>query len=541
MSRNHNRGKSIQAPKSHGEIQGGSSKPSSGAFRMNVLIAILLFIAIFKILSFIIPSADVLLVLIGSVIVQIIVEIIKFADKSGFKSKIVVILILLVGTLFSLRKSPCTIIISDSGISPIVTSKNEVLVIVSDFIGIDSLSEQTSEDLFITLKRESDEINAKGAGYPVRVEKLKTHVVDDQDNAIQISKCFNASLVIFGDVKEDSVNYYSYTNVPSFEHPERWSDNPFDASYDNNITVDKVYASGDQLNSYIVKGGSGQFITYVMLAQLYYTDDTHHDLAKQYVNLAYDWAIQNPIVPDITLAQLTVLKGIYENDDFLAIQYYTEAIYKISDDARIYTYRASRYYKTNQNDLRLVDLNTALLLFTTSSNRLHALYTDYHIATTFYSRADIYNLIQYENALSDYQSGIDIYKSSNQRSDDFTWMTLEAHRERAGIFNNLGRYNEAISEITMAIDLNDDFSKDFHYTEFTELYVDRAVLHINNHQYEKAKSDLQKAIQMNIDDGFLDEVRGRPYYVRSQLFQIQGNTIQAQLDYAAAIERGYTP
>ena len=128
----------------------------------------------------------------------------------------------------------------------------------------------------------------------------------------------------------------------------------------------------------------------------------------------------------------------------------------------------------------------------------------------YYNRAVIYaNLNKYEEATLGFTKYIEINNNNSY-----------AYNARASTYFSLGKYEEAIKDFTKSIEINPNDS---------ETYNIRGNVYANQEKYDEAIADYTKAIQINPNFSDASNNRGLAYYK-------QGKYEEATTDYTKVIE-----
>ena len=127
------------------------------------------------------------------------------------------------------------------------------------------------------------------------------------------------------------------------------------------------------------------------------------------------------------------------------------------------------------------------------------------------------NLGRYEEAITDFTKAIEIDIKVNTNPT-----YKEAYNNRGNLYNNLGRYEEAVLDFDKVIELNTN-------PTFKEVYNNRGFSYAKLEKYEEAVSDYTKAIE--IDDKYIEA-----YNNRGISFAHLGDNEKAIIDFNMAIE-----
>jgi Tfp pilus assembly protein PilF len=120
----------------------------------------------------------------------------------------------------------------------------------------------------------------------------------------------------------------------------------------------------------------------------------------------------------------------------------------------------------------------------------------------------------YEGAISEFSLAIELDPNY-----------AEAYHNRGYVHYKLEDYESALADYNKAAQLKPDLEK---------VHVNRGVLYIKMHLYEDALADFTKAIQLDPDDGLA-------YYNRGLAYKALGDEDSANVDFAKAKDLGYEP
>ncbi len=160
-----------------------------------------------------------------------------------------------------------------------------------------------------------------------------------------------------------------------------------------------------------------------------------------------------------------------------SISLWSDAIEKNDKAPKSLNNRGLCYYRTQQYDKALADLNSTI--------QLSDDYIDAH-----YNRGVVYySLKQYDEAMNDYNIAI-------QQDPKFS----KAYNNRGNIYHLLGKYNEAITDYTSAIQFNSKFGK---------AYCDMAGIYFITQRYQLALENALVAKQLgyNVDPRFIEAIQ----------------------------------
>ncbi|HYM95436.1 MAG TPA: tetratricopeptide repeat protein [Chitinophagaceae bacterium] len=242
---------------------------------------------------------------------------------------------------------------------------------------------------------------------------------------------------------------------------------------------------------------------------------------------------------------------------------------------RANSYYALAKYKESENDYSSAidrtsdskELST-LYKYRGDCNALQGKYTD---AYSFYTRAVSYDPNNYnaywemgyykdlegrdEDALVDYGKAINVVKSLNDPSKDADLATL--YRNEALLHKVLGRYDDALNAINMAIQTNPNYSKAYKtraeiysaqkkydkaradYINATglekdkknisDLYLNSSLMAMDMLDYKSSLDDLNKAVELDPSDGM-------NYWHRAIIYQYKKNYAQAIKECGTALD-----
>jgi tetratricopeptide (TPR) repeat protein len=180
-----------------------------------------------------------------------------------------------------------------------------------------------------------------------------------------------------------------------------------------------------------------------------------------------------------------------------------------------YYQRAMKHSMNHEYEAELEDLNKAVEL-------------DPKMAKTYDERGTLYAFQlpktnnSYENAIADYTSSLEI----NPNDSSARW-------NRAILYANLRKYDDAIADWTTYIDGDTDFSNqlDGRDKSIAGAYFQRARIYQGNlHDYSKAVADYSAALQLNPNIEDAHRLRGESY-------ESLGEKEKAQQDFAIEPKR----
>jgi tetratricopeptide (TPR) repeat protein len=438
----------------------------------------------------------------------------------------------------------------------------EVLVVIATFRRISGVELEPHFEWELIL---NDSIEQLQGQVNARV-LVVPQIITSQQEALDISDCFNATLVIWGVATAARVES-NYTTKA------RWS--KIDALPDASIfeiNPAQPQSTIDQLIIYVsLEGGDTKYILNSVLAQLVYFDDNYEEAlplleaaiglvpkgreremgaAAMYFYIGY---IQRAIYGDSDASRISYSRGLDIDPDGrfaaeahynrglafsdqanyeLAIADFTQAIALNSNLTEAYFGRGVAYYDQQEYALATADYDQAIALSPNYAevynNRglVFADLGDYQLAIEDFTRSIVLNNTMlhvpylnrgniyrfegnYESAIADYDHAINL-------KPDYTF----AYYNRGQVYNHEGRYVLAITDYDQAITLKPDYAR---------AYEGRGVAFYHQGNYEQAIADFTRAIDLNIPDMHL------VYYNRGNAYYDQGDFEYALADLTQAI------
>ena len=229
---------------------------------------------------------------------------------------------------------------------------------------------------------------------------------------------------------------------------------------------------------------------------------------------------------------------LYEKLDILekALDYYSKQIYLTPNEPLLYVNRGKRYaYDLNDFNKAKKDFDKAIEIdpnnddFYNSRANFYHYFQKYKEATLDFNKAiDISpkNIINYFDRADHF---LDIGEYDRSISDYFRCIDLdEEFSIENGVYNNIAVSYERSSRYTEAINF---YSKQIEFLPDALAYINRAGVYADNlNEFQKAKSDLTKAINFDPNDDYTYYTRGF-LYLKSLL-----NYKDALNDFNSALE-----
>lgn len=355
-------------------------------------------------------------------------------------------------------------------------------------------------------------------------------IIMSQEEALTISDCFNATLVIWGRVTAARVQS-NYTAVA------RWSgigEQPGQTNFQADQTLPQSVI--DQLVIFVsLNGGDVEYILNFVLAQLIYFSENRTEampFLEQALNLAPNGREREMGVPAVYFYKGYIQQAFYNHLE-AAISAYTNAIELEPDDelaSILYNNRGFAYDDLHNYDQAVLDYAKAIEF----NSELAAAYSNRGVV--------YYNLGDYARALADHNKAIDL--------DPFL---AEPYNNRGNVYYSQGKYDLAIADYNQAIKLKADFVQPYNnlgviYTEqeeyllaivnfklaltinpnFASAYANRGLAYSRQGDYHQAITDYDQAIAINPSSA-------NTYYNRGLAYANLQNYEQAIVDFSQVI------
>lgn len=331
--------------------------------------------------------------------------------------------------------------------------KDEVLVVISDFPRSRDLPTNTlypDDNLVATLQIAAARINSENSDFVVRVAKLNNTIINSQEEAKTLADCYNATLVVWGYVKQNEMTYV-FSKTPQVAK-KRWGNEP-------NFEI-ITSSESEKPDEFVLGGGGGELFLNLLISRLYfYTDlleqalaysdsainyiESYDEIPAKTISLAYgnrgvirsalgdnDRALSDFMKADAVdpgnAQNLSSIGGLYSymGEYDLARKYLDRAIATDRSSSLAYFNRGVLEYITGNLDNALLDysiahdLDPSLYFVLTNRGIIHELLGDYQSAMNDYNDAISINP---NNGLTYYSRGRTHEKMGNlaQASEDY--------------------------------------------------------------------------------------------------------------------------
>ncbi len=286
----------------------------------------------------------------------------------------------------------CYGVVTEPNNKPADIANHELLVLVSDFNvsnDIQPLAPGAADDLFIALERRAETLQS--TDFNIQVEHLLQPEILDPEEARQVGDCLNATVTIWGDVRQTDVRY-EYILTP------RWAVEEVNKpqGYQSLIT------SKNQPEQFAIEGGGGGEAVLDYIISILYYSDNKTDQALYYLNQAISFANSYPQIPSSLLREIYYVEGLIyisfggpDNID-RSIDAFGMAIKVDPNYEFAYTNRGVAYAERDRTYEAMSDFNKAIEL---DPNDTFALRDRGHLHEV---------LSEYPEAMSDFNKAIEL-------------------------------------------------------------------------------------------------------------------------------------
>ncbi len=371
---------------------------------------------------------------------------------------------------------------------PANLDKNEILVIVAHFNSSANLSvDDPGKRLFIGLNRELEGHNGK---FPIRVEMLESHEVLNKGQALGIRDGRNATLIVWGDMRENDIRYmYSCKlRIPS-------------GKFEIEMPVMVAPPGTAEIET---KGEGGyNFILDTLMAFLLNYRGAE---SMKYLNEAVEYAVR--FLPHwvaskalVQRAQCNFNEGDYDtagDDSDLAIQLDPQ-------NADAYVMRGSAHSRFNDERRACLDFDKAIEIEShhaiAYANRA---VSNMRLGNPDAAMADINKSIQFQSDRvepyltkaafcqinGDFNEGLRVLSLAQRKSNSRIWMAY-IFVGKATLYCNAAQFKKAISCCNRAIKISPNFAR---------AYSTRGVAYGEIRRFDMAIKDFGESLKLDPDN-----------------------------------------
>lgn len=286
------------------------------------------------------------------------------------------------------------------------------------------------------------------------------------------------------------------------------------------------YTIGDSQSDNVelqIQSDAKLLMTYVDSVQKYLYRDS--EKATLYINKSEDLLTSNPSLPDSTLAHHLKAKIYYihhDGDPLRAFEIFAENRDKIYSDRIPEKLKMSLRYIEAFTYMELGDLESAQFKYYQNIEQGRELNDLKAVSSNLYSLGQLFKTDEkYQAALETFKK---LFATIGQTEiTSSSWIL--AHNELAGVYSQLGQYDDALQEIQESIDLAEETNADILKSHAKMI---KGEILLNKNKITEAQS-----IYDELSNAHASELG---YVGRRILLSFKGNLYQAQKKYDGAIK-----